>query len=112
MKAFTVPGHGPILSPKERPAKCEKCQAAFTQFELSAYWAEIPSVKAQLPDGWTPKYCPPCERREIPSDEDLAQRRGPRRATYGEPIYDRADRDYEQAEREGMQAADTALNTA
>lgn len=62
---LSVPGIGPILGHEERPAVCRICGAAFTQIKLSASMLKSPSIQAEIPGGFVPIFCPPCERYDM-----------------------------------------------
>ena len=64
------------FSPHTRSAVCGVCGATFTQHHLSERFLAMARSKTvplgakhaidrQIPDGWVPLYCPPCEHHDL-----------------------------------------------
>lgn len=74
-----------ILSNQERSQRCE-CGRDFRQSKISErfltvarHWAKNSGQRAaidkQIPDGWVPLFCPPCERIQIGHEASVAETR-------------------------------------
>lgn len=65
---------------EERPAQCD-CGRKFTQYKMSERFMRAArhanghrsAFDKQIPDGWVPLFCPPCERVQLGHEARISE---------------------------------------